>query len=193
MHELTTRGPALARRPSRKVAAFCGPLPSAAPHACRASFAPFSADKLLEAQGDAKDTPFDVRVIDGYFLTEHPAVTFSSGRGCATVPLFWWGRNSQEAPGIGAVFGRERPLQQLPSICCRALNSLCSGDKVGTAVFALYISRQDRRADVPCLLDPAPHAEPAPGERRFSSGCRPGNGLILPAAYGRPPTYYYYF
>jgi para-nitrobenzyl esterase len=59
------------------------------------------ADRLLQAQGGAKDMPFDP-LIDGYFLTEPPSVTFTSGK-AAQIPLLV-GSNSQEASG-SAVFG----------------------------------------------------------------------------------------
>ncbi|TPG46574.1 carboxylesterase family protein [Sphingomonas glacialis] len=60
-----------------------------------------SADKLLEAQGKSESMSFDP-IIDGYFLTEAPSITFAGGK-AAHVPLLV-GSNSQEAPGT-AVFG----------------------------------------------------------------------------------------
>jgi para-nitrobenzyl esterase len=95
------------------------------------------ADKLLAAQGAAKDTPFDA-VIDGYFLTEPPAVTFGN-RKAARVPLLV-GSNSQEAPG-SAVFGNGPPTVAN----YRAGLTRVLGDKAD-AVFALYPARTD--ADV---------------------------------------------
>jgi para-nitrobenzyl esterase len=92
------------------------------------------ADKLLAAQGDAKDMPSGA-VIDGYFLTEPPVVTFSSGK-AAHVPLLV-GSNSQEAPG-SAVFGNGAPtVANYRAGLTRAL-----GDKAD-AVFALYPARTD--------------------------------------------------
>ena len=89
------------------------------------------ADKLLAAQGVAKDTPFDA-VIDGYFLTEPPAVTFGSGK-AAHVPLLV-GSNSQEAPG-SAIFGDGPPtVANYHAGLNRAL-----GDNAD-AVFALYLA-----------------------------------------------------
>jgi para-nitrobenzyl esterase len=95
------------------------------------------ADKLLAAQGAAKDTPF-AAVIDSYFLTEPPAVTFRN-RKAAHVPLLV-GSNSQEAPG-SAVFGNGAPTVAN----YRAGLTRVLGDKTD-AVFALYPARTD--ADV---------------------------------------------
>ncbi len=95
------------------------------------------ADKLLAAQGAAKDMPFDA-VIDGYFLTEPPAVTFRSGK-AARVPLLV-GSNSQEASG-SAIFGDGAPT--LANYCAGLARAF--GDKAD-AVFALYPARTD--ADV---------------------------------------------
>jgi para-nitrobenzyl esterase len=95
------------------------------------------ADKLLEAQGNANDLPFDA-VIDGYFLTEPPSVTFSSGK-AARVPLLL-GSNSQEAPG-SAVFGEGAPT--LASYRLGLARTL--GEKAD-AIFALYPAKTD--ADV---------------------------------------------
>ena len=92
------------------------------------------ADKLLAAQGAARDTPFDA-VIDGYFLIEPPAVTFSRGRS-AHVPLLV-GSNSQEAPG-SAIFGDGAPTVAN----YRASLTRVLGDKAD-AVFALYPARRD--------------------------------------------------
>ena len=95
------------------------------------------ADKLLAAQGAAKDMPFDA-VIDGYFLTEPPAVTFRNGK-AARVPLLV-GSNSQEASG-SAIFGDGAPT--LANYCAGLARAF--GDKAD-AVFALYPARTD--ADV---------------------------------------------
>jgi para-nitrobenzyl esterase len=64
-----------------------------------------SADKLLAAQGSAKNVHFGA-VIDGYFFSEPPAMTFASGK-AAHVPLLV-GSNSQEGPGA-AIFGPGPP------------------------------------------------------------------------------------
>src|SRR5258708_18104571 len=78
--------------------------------------------------------PFDA-VIDGYFLTEPPAVTFSR-RKAAHVPLLV-GSNSQEAPG-SAVFGDGAPTVAN----YRAGLTRVLGDKAD-AVFTLYPARTD--------------------------------------------------
>ena len=96
-----------------------------------------SADALLEAQGKAQDMPFDA-VIDGYFLTEPPTVTFASGK-AARVPLLV-GSNSQEAPGT-AVFGDGAPTVA----AYRAGLTRTLGDKAD-AIFALYPA--EKEADV---------------------------------------------
>jgi para-nitrobenzyl esterase len=96
-----------------------------------------SADKLLEAQGNANDLPFGA-VIDGYFLTEPPSVTLASGK-AARVPLLV-GSNSQEAPG-SAVFGQGAPT--LASYRLGLARTL--GDKAD-AFFTLYLAKTD--ADV---------------------------------------------
>lgn len=124
--------PALAEA-ERKGAAFARSIGAPTLAALRA----LPADKLLAAQGAAKDTPFDV-VIDGYFLTEPPAVTFGN-RKAARVPLLV-GSNSQEAPG-SAVFGDGPPTVAK----YRAGLTRVLGDKAD-AVFALYPARTD--ADV---------------------------------------------
>ncbi len=131
------------------------------------------ADKLLAAQGDAKDMPFDP-VIDGYFLTEPPAVTFRSGK-AAHVPLLV-GSNSQEAPG-SAVFGDGAPTVAN----YRAGLTRLLADKAD-AVFALYPARTD--SDVlPIATALASDAFLAlPTWKWFESQRRTGT-----------PTYYYYF
>jgi para-nitrobenzyl esterase len=106
-------------------------------HQGSAALRAMPADKLLAAQGAATDMPFDP-VIDGYFLTEPPAVTFSSGK-AAHVPLLV-GSNSQESPG-SAVFGDGAPTVAK----YRAGLTRVLGDKAD-AVFALYPATTD--ADV---------------------------------------------
>jgi para-nitrobenzyl esterase len=130
MHELTPR-PLAEAEPQG--AAFAQSIGAPTLVALRA----LPADKLLAAQGAAKNTPFDA-VIDGYFLTEPPAVTFSNGK-AARVPLLV-GSNSQEAPG-SAVFGNGAPtVANYRAGLARVL-----GDKAD-AVFALYPAKTD--ADV---------------------------------------------
>ncbi len=121
--------PALAEA-EQKGAAFAQGLGAPTLAALRA----MPADKLLAAQGDAKDMSF-YAVIDGYFLTEPPSMTFANGR-AAHVPLLV-GSNSQEAPG-SAVFG-----DGTPSVASyRAGLTRTLGDKAD-AVFALYPARND--------------------------------------------------
>ena len=95
------------------------------------------ADKLLAAQGDVKDIPFGA-VIDGYFLTEPPAVTFAHGK-AAHVPLLV-GSNSQEAPA-SVLLGNGAPTVAN----YRAGLARLFGGKAD-ALFALYPARTD--ADV---------------------------------------------
>ncbi len=109
----------------RKGAAFAQSIGAPTLAALRA----MPADRLLAAQGDAKDMPFDA-VIDGYFLTEPLSVTFGSGK-AAHVPLLV-GSNSQEAPG-SAIFGEGAPTVAN----YRAGLTRVFGDKAD-AVFALY-------------------------------------------------------
>jgi para-nitrobenzyl esterase len=131
------------------------------------------ADKLLAAQGDAKDIPFDA-VIDGYFLTEPPSVTFSSGK-AAHVPLLV-GSNSQEAPG-SAVFG-----DGAPTIAnYRAGLTREFGGKAD-AVFALYPVRTN--ADV------LPIATALASDDFLASST--WKWFDLQRRTGTP-TYYYYF
>jgi len=92
------------------------------------------ADQLLAAQGNAHDMPFDM-VIDGYFLTEPPSVTFGGGK-AARVPLLV-GSNSQEAPGT-AIIGEGPPTVA----AYRAGLTRTLGDRAD-AVFALYPARTD--------------------------------------------------
>jgi para-nitrobenzyl esterase len=131
------------------------------------------ADKLLAAQGDAKDMPFDA-VIDGYFLTEPPSATFSSGR-AAHVPLLV-GSNSQEGPG-SAIFGDGAPTVAK----YRAGLTRLFGDKAD-AVFALYSARTD--ADVLPIATALASDDflALPTWKWFDLQRRTG-----------APTYYYYF
>ena len=131
------------------------------------------ADKLLAAQGAAKDTAFDP-VIDGYFLTEPPSVTFSHGK-AAHVPLLV-GSNSQEAPG-STVFGDGAPtITNYRGGLIRLL-----GDKAD-AVFALYPARTD--ADVLPIATALASDDflALPTWKWFDLQRRRG-----------APTYYYYF
>jgi para-nitrobenzyl esterase len=114
----------------KKGAAFAQNIGAATLAALRA----MPADKLLEAQGKAQDMPFDA-VIDGYFLTEPPAVTFAAGK-AAHVPLLV-GSNSQEASGT-AVFGDNPPTVA----AYRAGLARVLGDKADAA-FALYPASTD--------------------------------------------------
>lgn len=93
-----------------------------------------SADALLEDQGKAQQTRFDI-VVDGYFLTEPPEATFIAGK-AAHVPLLV-GSNSQEAAG-SAVFGDG--TQTVANY--RAGLKRVLGDKADT-VFALYPATTD--------------------------------------------------
>jgi para-nitrobenzyl esterase len=131
------------------------------------------ADKLLAAQGVAKDMPFDA-VIDGYFLVEPPAVTFGNGK-AAHVPLLV-GSNSQEAAG-SAVFGDgAATVANYRAGLTRVL-----GDKAD-AVFALYPARSD--------------AEVLPAATALASddflGLPTWKWFDLQRRTGAP-TYYYYF
>jgi para-nitrobenzyl esterase len=153
----------------RKGAAFALSIGAPSLAALRA----MPADKLLAAQGAAKDTPFDA-VIDGYFLTEPPSVTFSSGK-AAHVPLLV-GSNSQEAPG-SAIFGDGPPTVAN----YRAGLTRVLGDKAD-AVFALYPARTD--ADVLPIATALASDDflALPTWKWFELQRRTG-----------APTYYYYF
>lgn len=129
------------------------------------------ADKLLEAQG-AGSMPFDA-VIDGYFLIEPLAATFSSGK-AAHVPLLV-GSNSQEAPG-SAVFGNDPTLAGYRAGLARVL-----GDKAD-ALFALYPARTD--ADV------LPAATALAGDDFL--GLPTWKWFDLQRRSGAPTYYYYY-
>lgn len=122
--------PAMLADVSRKGAAFAQRIGAPSLAALRA----MPADALLAAQGEAKDMPFDP-VIDGYFLTEPPSVTFGSGNG-AHVPLLV-GSNSQEAAGT-AVLGNDPPTVA----SYRAGLKRVLGDRAD-AVFALYPATSD--------------------------------------------------
>lgn len=87
------------------------------------------ANKLLETQGKSESMSFDP-IIDGYFLTEAPSVTFAGGK-AAHIPLLV-GSNSQEAPGT-AVFGDGPPTVA----AYRAGLARTLGDKAD-AFFRLY-------------------------------------------------------
>jgi para-nitrobenzyl esterase len=165
MQKLTP--PALARA-ERQGAAFAQSIGAPTLAALRA----VPADKLLAAQGNAGNMPDTV--IDGYFLTEPPAVTFSTGK-AAHVPLLV-GSNSQEAPG-SAVFGDKAPtVANYRAGLARTL-----GDKAD-ALFALYPARTD--ADVlPIATELASDDFLAlPTWKWFDLQRRT-----------RAPTYYYYF
>jgi len=109
----------------RKGAAFAQSIGAPTLAALRA----MPADQLLAAQDKANDLSSDP-IIDGYFLTEPPSVTFGSGN-AARVPLLV-GSNSQEAAGT-AVFGDGPPTVA----AYRAGLTRVLGDKAD-AVFALY-------------------------------------------------------
>ncbi|WP_085931886.1 carboxylesterase/lipase family protein [Asticcacaulis benevestitus] len=131
------------------------------------------ADTLLAAQGKAQGTRFNV-VIDGYFLTEAPEVTFKNGK-AAHVPLLL-GSNSQEA-AASAVIGETTPTVAN----YRAGLKRVLGDKADT-VFALYPAATD--------------AEVLPAATAVASD----NFLGLPTwtwfdlqRQTGAPTYYYYY
>jgi para-nitrobenzyl esterase len=117
----------------RKGAAFAQGLGAPTLAALRA----MPADRLLAAQGDTKDLSTDP-IIDGYFLTEPPSVTFGGGK-AAHVPLLV-GSNSQEAAGA-AIIGNDPPTVAN----YRAGLTRVLGDRA-EAVFALYPVKTD--ADV---------------------------------------------
>ena len=95
------------------------------------------AERLLDEQRTAGDIPPSA-IVDGYFMTEPPAVTFQTGK-AAQVPLLV-GSNSQEAPAA-AVLGTAPPtVANYRSGLTRVL-----GDKAD-ALFALYPAATD--ADV---------------------------------------------
>ncbi|WP_445194105.1 carboxylesterase/lipase family protein [Sphingomonas sp. Tas61C01] len=92
------------------------------------------AQRLLDEQRTAEDLPSNF-ILDGYFMTEPPAVTFQGGR-AARVPLLV-GSNSQEAPGT-AVIGDAPPTVAT----YRAGLARTLGDKAD-ALFALYPAATD--------------------------------------------------
>lgn len=166
MQKLTP--PALAEAES-KGAAFAQSVGAPALAALRA----IPADKLLAAQGAARDIPFNA-VIDGYFLTEPPEVTFGTGK-AARVPLLV-GSNSQEAPG-SVVFGDGPPtVANYHAGLTRLL-----GNKAD-AVFALYPARAD--ADV------LPAATTLASDDFLASATWKWFDLQRQTG---APTYYYYF
>jgi para-nitrobenzyl esterase len=131
------------------------------------------ADKLLAAQGSAKDMPFRA-VIDGYFLKEPPSITFAS-RKAAHVPLLV-GSNSQEGPG-SAIFGDAGPTVAN----YRAGLTRVFGNKAD-ALFALYPARTDAEV-LPIATALASDTFLAlPTWKWFDLQRRTG-----------APTYYYYF
>ena len=96
-----------------------------------------SAASLLDAQAKANDLPIEI-IVDGYALTEPPAVTFERGRS-AHVPLLV-GTNSQEAPAEAVLGNGAATVANYRAGLSRTL-----GDKADP-VFALYPARTD--ADV---------------------------------------------
>ncbi|WP_375419729.1 carboxylesterase/lipase family protein [uncultured Sphingomonas sp.] len=92
------------------------------------------AERLLEEQRTARDLPSNA-IIDGYFMTEPPAVTFESGR-AAKVPLLV-GSNSQEAAGTSIVGDAPPTLASY-----RAGLAQRFGDRAD-ALFALYPAATD--------------------------------------------------
>jgi para-nitrobenzyl esterase len=131
------------------------------------------ADKLLAAQGAAKDMPFDA-VIDGYFLTEPPEVTFGNGRAAHVALLL--GTNSQEGPAEG-VLGNTPPTVAN----YRAGLAHLFGDKAD-AVFALYPAKTDAEVLLSATALVSDHFLAASTWKWFDLQRRTG-----------APTYYYYF
>ena len=127
MQKLTPRPLAVAEQ---KGAAFAQSIGAPTLAALRA----LPADKLLAAQGNAKDMSFDA-VIDGNFLTEPPSVTFANGK-AAHVPLLV-GSNSQEA-AASAILGDGPPTVAN----YKAGLSRMFGEKADE-VFALYPAKTD--------------------------------------------------
>jgi len=117
----------------KKGAAFAQSLGAPTLAALRA----MPAGTLLDDQGKAQDMPFDA-VIDGYFLTEAPSVTFASGK-AARVPLLV-GSNSQEAAGSAVIGDGPATVAAYRAGLARTL-----GDKAD-AVFALYPASTDAEA-----------------------------------------------
>jgi para-nitrobenzyl esterase len=131
------------------------------------------ADKLLAAQGNAHDMPFDA-VIDGYFLTEAPSATFASGK-AAHVPLLV-GSNSQEGAAAGILGNLPPTVANYRAGLARIL-----GNKAD-AVFALYPAKTD--ADV------LPVATALASDYFLASST--WKWFDLQRRTGAP-TYYYYF
>jgi len=130
------------------------------------------ADRLLDAQGKA-NLPFDA-VIDGYFLTEAPSVTFASGK-AAHVPLLV-GSNSQEAAG-SAVLGDGAPT--LAGYRLGLDRTL--GDKA-KAIFDLYPAKTDDEALAAATAVASDDFLGLPTWKWFDLNRRSG-----------APTYYYYY
>jgi len=115
----------------RKGAAFANSIGATSLAMLRA----LTADRLLAAQGAAKDIPFDA-IIDGHFLTESPTQTFVSGH-AAHVPLLV-GSNSEEAAGSAVLGdGAAATVANYRAGLTRTL-----GDKAD-ALFALYPAKTD--------------------------------------------------
>ena len=94
-----------------------------------------SPERLLAAQAGDK-APRSYAVVDGYFLTEPPALTFAGGK-AARVPLLV-GTNSQEAAGSAVLGdGVAATVDNYRAGLKRVL-----GDKAD-AIFALYRARSD--------------------------------------------------
>jgi para-nitrobenzyl esterase len=131
------------------------------------------ADKLLTAQSNAKDMPFEA-VIDGYFLAEAPQVTFGSGK-AAHVPLLV-GSNSQEGPAEG-VLGNTPPT--VANYRAGLAHQL--GDKADM-VFALYPAKTDADVLPAATALVSDHFLGASTWKWFDLQRRTGS-----------PTYYYYY
>jgi para-nitrobenzyl esterase len=131
------------------------------------------ADKLLEAQGKADDLPVGA-VIDGYFLSEPPSVTFASGK-AAHVPLLV-GSNSEEAPG-SAVLGDGAPsVASYRSGLTRTLGNNAD------AIYALYPATIDADALPAATAVASDDFLGLPTWKWFDLQRRSG-----------APTYYYYY
>jgi para-nitrobenzyl esterase len=153
----------------RKGVAFAQALGSPSLAALRA----LSSDRLLAAQAEAKDERF-APIIDGYFLTEPPSVTFGNGR-AARVPLLV-GSNSQEAPA-SAVIGDGAPTVA----GYRAGLARVLGDKADAA-FALYPASSDADVVPAATAVASDDFLGLPTWKWFDLHRRTG-----------APTYYYYF
>lgn len=131
------------------------------------------ADKLLAAQGSARDVPFDP-VIDGYFLSEPPSVTFGSGK-AAHVPLLV-GSNSQEGPAQGVLGNAPATIANYRAGLAHLL-----GHKADT-LFALYPARTDADVLPAATALVSDHFLALPTWKWFDLQRRTGS-----------PTFYYYF